>query len=516
MSPQAASEEESDEQRPVRQGSCRILRHSGNWKCLILSLLIVSCLAAIAWCRLTQVTKVFVNFSVFPITRTRHISPCEDGFLYIPVAFLILLYLVYLVECFHCPTRLQLTHTTPASTVAARIEAMRSAQPVIWWKAICYHYVRRSRHVTRYRNGDAYTSTQVFYERVNSQAAGTCFLYSGCGVKDISKKLVDLSAFPATKIRFSKGFAFANIEAANEFEDQRSRFFQENERRDDYMEMREGLDLTNVNFREFLIARRDTKPVPWYYRHLVFWLASFFLLSWPLRLIIEYNTAYVHYQVTKLFGVNYITPGSGGGRASRGSQGGESTELEQTIANNCTMVPSYSEALLMDSMATNAVPSRVIDANGNIRGATGLPVTFSSYSVGSSSRGGGGGGGCAGGGGLGGGSRRSPRGSLRSSLSGAPSVSRTSLHNGWVLYHPCPLVERTPADPFHGRASTVLSPSATNAPPTYDDALRVSAPLLGSMSPSPLRRSHTERDIPSTPRLLEPRRSCNYDLETRL
>lgn len=45
---------------------------------------------------------------------------------------------------------------------------MREALPIVWWKATCYHYVRRTRQVTRYRNGDAFTTTQVYYERVNS------------------------------------------------------------------------------------------------------------------------------------------------------------------------------------------------------------------------------------------------------------------------------------------------------------------------------------------------------------
>lgn len=71
---------------------------------------------------------------------------------------------------------------------------MRETQPVIWWKAVCYHYVRRTRHVTRYRNGDAYTTTQVYYERVNSHGSGASFVYTNCGVKDISKK-VWLTAF---------------------------------------------------------------------------------------------------------------------------------------------------------------------------------------------------------------------------------------------------------------------------------------------------------------------------------
>lgn len=95
------------------------------------------------------------------------------------------------------------------------------------------------------------------------------------------------------------GFAFANVEAAAEFEDQRTRFFAEHERYDDYMEMREGLDLTNIGvFKENVIALADPDKMPWYANRVVFWISSFCLLSWPLRLILEYNTAYVHYQVS--------------------------------------------------------------------------------------------------------------------------------------------------------------------------------------------------------------------------
>ncbi|KAL7636321.1 UNVERIFIED_CONTAM: hypothetical protein RMT77_013080 [Armadillidium vulgare] len=485
-------EDEIEEQRPVRQTIWSTFRHSANWKCLFLSFFIIACLSAITWCRITHIKKKIVNFSVFPITSIKQTSPCEDGVLYLPVAILVMLYLLYLVECFHCPTRIQLRQTLPSSEVSAQIEEMRAAQPVVWWKAVCYHYVRRTRHVTRYRNGDAYTSTQVFYERVNSQAAGACFLYSNCGVKDITRKLVGLSKFPTTKIRFSKGFAFANLEAASEFEEQRARFFQENERRDDYMEMREGLDLTNINFREFVITHRDTKPSPWYTKQSVFWIASLVLLSWPLRFIIEYNTTYVHYQVTKLFGVNYITPISGG-RLSRGSTATESRELEINIANNCSLVPSYSEALLMESQSQGI--QRSVDANANIQ-PNGLPSALSSYSVESS--------------------RAfinhcsSPRGSRSSSSQMA--LSGCSLHNGYTIYYPTPLLDRTPADPFQGRDLT----TPTEDPPKYEDALMVSAPLLGSLSSPPLRRSFTERNISTVTRLTLPRHSCHYDIETEL
>ena len=76
--------------------------------------------------------------------------------------------------------------------------------------------------------------------------------------------------------------------------------FQDHERRDDFMEMREGLDLTNVTFREVLLSRQD-KDMPWYTHPAVYCLASLMVLSWPLRILIEFNTAHVHYQVTNTF-----------------------------------------------------------------------------------------------------------------------------------------------------------------------------------------------------------------------
>ncbi|XP_014291995.3 transmembrane protein 151B [Halyomorpha halys] len=133
-------------------------------------------------------------------------SPCDEGYVYIPVAFMAMLYLIYLVECWHCTARIELGYRVGVDTVLQRVEAMKEAQPIVWWKAVCYHYVRRKRQVTRYRNGDAFTSTQVYYERVNSHAAAGSFVFAYCGVRDISRKLVlGRAKGSITKIRFSKG-----------------------------------------------------------------------------------------------------------------------------------------------------------------------------------------------------------------------------------------------------------------------------------------------------------------------
>ena len=111
------------QQRPIKQSFCGSLRRDTHWKCLILSALISGCLGAIAWCRLTVVTRVVINFYEMPITQTAHASPCDDGYIYIPVAFVVMLYLVYLVECWHSHTRIELQYKVGGTFIVLSNEA---------------------------------------------------------------------------------------------------------------------------------------------------------------------------------------------------------------------------------------------------------------------------------------------------------------------------------------------------------------------------------------------------------
>ncbi|XP_063538822.1 transmembrane protein 151B-like isoform X4 [Cydia strobilella] len=381
--------DDDEDLRPRQQSLGGVLRREGNWKCFMLTLMIAGCLGSVAWCNTAKIDKELIDLHTFPIKRVVRESPCDVGYAYIPIAFVLLLYLVYLVECYHSTARIQLARRVDTAAVSARVHAMRTATPRVWWKAICYHYVRRKRQVTRYRNGDAYTTTQVYYERVNTHSASTSFAHACCGQRDASRNLVLDSNTPITKVRFSKGFAFANIEAASEFEDQRSRFFAEHERFDDFMEMREGLDLIGVSsFKEYMVAYRDADRCPWYSSQWLFWTLSCLLLSWPLRILIECNTAYVHYTITKIFGTNYEldpsrqldidthmsdtlppVPQRNYAWAIADEQSAllcsaprppralplshastvDSLELFAAIRENCALVPSYSEAMRIDA-----------------------------------------------------------------------------------------------------------------------------------------------------------------------
>ncbi|XP_030578668.1 transmembrane protein 151A [Archocentrus centrarchus] len=417
-----------EQQRPVQQSLASSLCRESHWKCLLLTLLMYGCFATLAWCALCRIPVLGSSISADGTSAAYDIrqweSPCSSGYVYIPLAFLAMLYVVYLVECWHCFSKTAMLAHAEFQEVYERVQRLQQATPCIWWKAISYHYVRRTRQVTRYRNGDAYTTTQVYHERVNTHASSSEFDYARYGVKDVSKELLDLQLHPAVRLRFTKCFSFSSARAEAAYLTQRARFFGENEGLDDYMEAREGMHLKNVDFREHILAFPDPAHQPWFSRHRVFWLASAFLLSWPLRVVSEYRTAYVHYHVEKLFGEDEDNSGGvggggpGGGGRGDGVEGGtengihpggipigiglngtsyraisrvntvDMTELEWHIRCNQQMVPSYSEALLMDldtSGGTNPTVSTPISGPPGITPSQGtnppplaLPVVFNS------------------------------------------------------------------------------------------------------------------------------------------
>lgn len=61
-----------------------------------------------------------------------------------------------------------------------------------------------------------------------------------------------MDSFCATRIYISRGFAFATVNAAREFEEQRARFFDDYEQRDDYLEVRKG-----QSFGDLVVVRKN-------------------------------------------------------------------------------------------------------------------------------------------------------------------------------------------------------------------------------------------------------------------
>ncbi|PAV89209.1 hypothetical protein WR25_06193 isoform H [Diploscapter pachys] len=257
-----------------------------------------------------------------------------------------MLYTIYIMECWNCRRKLANMKKISIDDAVKYLNLLRESVPVVWWKSINYHYARRTRQITRYRNGDTLPATQVFYERVDTQAAGSVFIYENCGIKDITRQIAQLNKHRVTRIRLSKGFVFACLQAANEFEEQRTRFFNENEAKDDYMQVREGMELDGCDFVDELLC---FDSLPFYLHPVIFWFFSIFLLSWPLRITAECCTSLLNLQLNKLFGTNYLSPSSMHytGPLTRTSSI-RSDQLEAALMDQqYFIVPSYSQAILL-------------------------------------------------------------------------------------------------------------------------------------------------------------------------
>lgn len=343
--------------RPRRRHLCRVLREDPHWKCMLLTVLLVASLVVILWCRFS----LRVYSSVSPYKD----SPCRDGYSYIPAAFFSLLYLVYVVECWHSQTRLAITFKEDVDSVYQRIRRLREAYPVVWWRAISYHYSRYTRQVTHYRHGDTFTSTQEVYQRINTHSAAGAFDFSSCGVKDVSCETGGLEDHPMTRIIFNKNFMFLNEQAENDYLSQRARFFAEHEERDENMETREGLGLTDPEYVDDMVSYANSDKLPKYICLPLFWLASLLLLSWPYRLVVSLKTSVMDYHVEKLFGCLYVNSISSmehwNGESIQNTPSrffiGSQASLETFILGNRQLAPSYSEAVLMDKDNINSLPS---------------------------------------------------------------------------------------------------------------------------------------------------------------
>ncbi|CAD6191513.1 unnamed protein product [Caenorhabditis auriculariae] len=344
--------------KPRRPTLLLVLRRTGYGKCLMCSLLLVLCFVYASFCHVRH--EAYSGKQ--PLLIYQH-GPCAQGYNFVPIVFGLMLYIVYVMECWHSRTKLINMKKVRVEDALDYINALKNSPPIVWWKSVCYHYTRKTRQITRYRNGDALPATQVFYERINSHNAGNMFIYEYCGVKDISKSITGVEKFGVTRVRLSRSFVFANMQAANEFEEQRTRFFNDNEAKDDYMEVKEGMDLADVVFIDELLCFNRPNP-PWFLHPIVFWIFSLCILSWPLRIYTEWRTAILSFHVVKLFGTNYLSPSSGNytGPLTRTSTM-DTAELEALMRREQQfVVPSYSEAMLLQSTMARTGPGRPPEA----------------------------------------------------------------------------------------------------------------------------------------------------------
>lgn len=302
--------------RPLRHSIWRSLRHDLHVTCLVLTSLIVICVSTLAACCQQPTTVTTASDPAYFVPRDRFVQSapnvayrdvtpqtvsggCRRVYVFTGSAFILVLYLVYLVECCYNRHRQLLSTCSKRRCLDPRtayllINSLRHAHPLITWSAVSFHYIRRSDHVTRLRHyGGGYSgggqmvtnSAYAQWQRVVTRRATSGFDSAAVGgVCDASPRLIGLELFPVTCVRFLRQFSFATSRARRHFTAQRSAFFDCCESRDDNVDFRQTFDLlsaTSDYFRSRVVIVRDPDACPWYMCRSVYWTASALLLSIP-------------------------------------------------------------------------------------------------------------------------------------------------------------------------------------------------------------------------------------------
>ena len=124
------------------------------------------------------------------------------------------------------------------------------------------------------------------------------------------------------------------------------------------------MNLTDVEFREGITVFQDSVNLPWYISHAFFWVTTVLVLSWPFRIFLAFKSVHIQCVVEKVFGARYDSHNNG--MLNSGVLDPSSHPIGLTVDLSapppplgsgdgvpCEILPSYSDVMLSDGVATN-------------------------------------------------------------------------------------------------------------------------------------------------------------------
>ena len=305
------------------------------------------------------------------VTLTWCCSHLDDVITLTWCSLILVVYLVYVVECWFSPYRRHFSNVRRrvVDTQAAYdlVTSLRNSFPVVRWTAVSYHYIRSTVASVGSASTPLRRHHKSYRQRVVTHRDATMYHYATDDVLDCSAPLVDLEAFPVTWLRISCQFSFGSTAARRDFARQRDAFYRANATRDQRVDFRQTFSLLATSggdiawSRDTAVYNPDVRP--WYTSVAVYWLASLLTLSWPLRVIIQWRTSTVDYTVHKVFDCRAVPHDNSDDVSMTSVENTTSSSNNRTVSSNsissdsgsvlddtnCCLVPSYSQAILMDN-----------------------------------------------------------------------------------------------------------------------------------------------------------------------
>lgn len=211
-----------------------ILTALSQWRCLLLTILIDICIVSVCWCQWTSSATRRMDSFQLPL--------CHYDYLYIPSAFLILFYLIYLIECWKCQLRLEICYPIDVQSAYTYLSQLKSLNPDLYWQVSCFHYSRTINSHSRYQSVNHFLQphTEMMYEKVVTEtSSGRCNMGELMFI-DNSPVVQDLDNFQLVKLQVRKKVIFQTESVEEFYHKERKIFLQPFQFKDDYLEVREG------------------------------------------------------------------------------------------------------------------------------------------------------------------------------------------------------------------------------------------------------------------------------------
>ena len=212
-------------------------------------------------------------------------------------------YILMLAESFRARERSYLRKLGKACSVGRFVSQVRQAQPIITWRAVCYHYETRTR-VVYYTDGQGNSQSrqETYTETVVTHRDFKTFLFN-YWTDESAPTIEGVGTSGVTRIRLDKTVTPGDLETLSEYMSGFEEFKRRNEGRDTFMDASEDMGVPGFEKRVAAFVGENTAP-PWWMKMPYYWLAVLLGVTWPYRWYFIAKTGKTYYTIIKKF---YVT-----------------------------------------------------------------------------------------------------------------------------------------------------------------------------------------------------------------
>jgi len=253
--------------------------------------------------------------------------------LIIAIVCVVILPIVYLIESCFSSERNYIKNLSMLTSATERIESIRNTQPNVSMNAECYHYELRTRTVNYTdANGNTHSRQETYQEKVVTAFIVEPFLFTHW-LDSSESTLTDVRRVGITKIKMELRVQFGDDTTAQNFKKKFQLFQQKNRYRDVFVNFSVSTSVDGFKKRLATYTNADAGNKPGWIGSVWFWLATFFCIGWPYRIMFNRVTGKTEYKVVKIIFTSIPSTGATASDPNEIAEPSAENSEEDTIDN---------------------------------------------------------------------------------------------------------------------------------------------------------------------------------------